>query len=47
MVTAELYVLESTSAVADPGFPAGGRGPHGEGAWTPVAVVFQKFCMSK
>ena len=34
-------------AVADPGFPhRGGHGPC-RGAWTPKAVTFQKFCMSK
>ena len=27
-------------AVADPGFPVGGT-------WTPEAVTFRKFCMSK
>ena len=27
------------SAVADPGFPVGGRGPR-RGAWTPEAVTF-------
>ena len=32
--------------VADSGFPIGGRGPRG-GAWTPEAVTFRKFCMSK
>ena len=34
------------TAVADPGFPVGGRGPR-RGAWTPEAVAFRKFCMSK
>ena len=34
-------------SVADPGFPVGGRGPRRGGAWTPKAVTFQKFCMSK
>ena len=35
-------------AVADPGFPVGGRGPRGGGGtWTPEAVTFRKFCMSK
>ena len=34
------------SSVADPGFPVGGRGPR-RGAWTPEAVMFRKFCMSK
>ena len=32
--------------VADRGIPIGRRGPH-RGAWTPEAVMFQKFCMSK
>ena len=32
--------------VADPGFPAGGRGPR-RGAWTLEAVMFRKFCISK
>ena len=32
--------------MADPGFPIGGHGPH-RGPWTPKAVTFQKFCMSK
>ena len=32
--------------VADPGFPVGGVNLAG-GAWTPEAVAFQKFCMSK
>ena len=32
--------------MADPGFPVGGRGPR-RGAWTPEAVTFRKFCMSK
>ena len=27
--------------MVDPGFPVGG------GAWTPEAVTFRKFCMSK
>ena len=35
-----------TFAVADPGFPVGGRGLH-RGVWTPEAVTFQKLCMSK
>ena len=33
-------------SVADPGFPVGGHGPR-RGAWTPKAVTFRKFCMSK
>ena len=33
--------------VADPGFPVGGRGPRGGGAWTPEAATFHKICMSK
>ena len=33
-------------AVADPGFPVGGRGPR-RGAWTPEAATFHKICMSK
>ena len=33
-------------AVADPGFPVGGRGPR-RGAWTPETVTFRKCCMSK
>ena len=32
--------------VADPGFPVGGRRPHG-GAPTPEAATFRKICMSK
>ena len=32
--------------MADPGFSAGGREPR-TGAWTPEAVTFRKFCMSK
>ena len=36
----------STSAVADPGFPVGGRGPR-RGARTPEAATFHKICMSK
>ena len=35
-------------SVTDPGFPVGGRGPRwGGGPWTPDAVMFRKFCMSK
>ena len=33
-------------AVADPGFPVGGRGSR-RGAWTPKGVTFRKFCMSQ
>ena len=33
-------------AVADPGFPVGGRQPR-RGAPTPKAATFQKDCMSK
>ena len=36
----------SPDAVADPGFPVGGRQPH-RGALTREAVTFRKFCMSK
>ena len=32
--------------VADPGFPVGGVDLV-RGAWTPEAVTFRKFCMSK
>ena len=40
------YIYVKT--VADPGFPVGGgRGPRWGGAWTPEAVTFRKFCMSK
>ena len=35
------------NTVADPGFPVGGRGPRRGGVWTPEAVTFRKFCMSK
>ena len=38
--------VTTTLLVADPGFPVGGRGPR-RGAWTPKAVTFGKFCMSK
>ena len=31
----------------DPGFPVGGVDLVGGGAWTPDAVTFRKFCMSK
>ena len=34
-------------AVADPGFPVGGAWTSYEGVWTPEAVMFRKFCMSK
>ena len=37
---------DTQSAVADPGFPVGGRGPC-RGAWTPEAATFRKICMSK
>ena len=33
--------------VADPGFPVGGTWTSQEGEWTPEAVTFRKFCMSK
>ena len=43
----KLLGLENLNTVADPGFPVGGeRGPHW-GAWTPEALTFRKFCMSK
>ena len=43
-------VFNSVSArsAADPGFPVGGVDlVRGEGALTPEAVTFRKFCMSK
>ena len=39
-------LISLRSAVADPGFPVGGRRPRRE-ALTPEAVTFHKFCMSK
>ena len=38
-----------TFPVADPGFPMGGgtRRPRWGGAWTPEAVMFRIFCISK
>ena len=39
--------LEPCPASASSGFPVGGRGPCGGGAWTPEAVTFRKGCISK
>ena len=36
-----------TFTVADPGFPVGGGVDLVGGTWTPKAVTFCKFCMSK
>ena len=44
----KLYFLsDSVIAVADPRFPVGGGVDLVGGAWTPEAVTFRKFCMSK
>ena len=40
-------ILNKYDPVADPGFLVGGGGGGGGGAWTPEAVTFRKFCMSK
>ena len=40
------FFAQRDNTVADPGFPVGGRGPHG-GAWTPEAATFRKISMSK
>ena len=45
MATPEVICnVQLLDAMADPGFPVGGRGPR-RGAWTPEVVTFRKFCM--